>query len=94
MIVTWRPSSRPPDEDLSGAPSTRTLHGAETIDGHSVSPGLLEPGARLWELRTWRCVFIGTAVQLYAGEAKVASVYAHGRREVESIGGRGAERKN
>ena len=50
-----------------------------------MSPDPLQPGAGLWELRTWRCVFTGTAVQLYAGEAKVASVYAHGRRDVESI---------
>jgi hypothetical protein len=53
-----------------------------------VSPRRLEPGAPLWVLRTWRCLFTGTAVLLYAGEAKVASVLTHDRRVVESIAGK------
>jgi hypothetical protein len=31
----------------------------------AVSPAPLRPGATLWELRSWRCVFTGTAVLLY-----------------------------
>ena len=50
-----------------------------------VSPKPHAPGEMLWELRAWRCEFSGTAVLLYAGEAKVAHVFANGRREVESI---------
>jgi len=53
-----------------------------------MSPDPLKPGGTLWELRAWRCVFTGTAVLLYVGDVKVASVFAHGRREVESIAGK------
>jgi hypothetical protein len=54
----------------------------------TMSPRAPEPGGTLWELRAWRCVFSGTAVLLYAGDTQVASVYANGRREVESIAGK------
>ena len=54
----------------------------------AMSPTRLEPGRTLWQLGSWRCEFSGTAVLLYAGDAKVALVYAHGRREVESIAGK------
>jgi hypothetical protein len=53
-----------------------------------VSPAPLQPGSTLWQLRAWRCVFSGTAVLLYAGEAQAASAFASGRREVESIAGK------
>ena len=53
-----------------------------------MSPRAHKPGGILWELKAWRCEFSGTAVLLYAGEAQVASVFAHGRREVDSIAGK------
>ena len=42
----------------------------------------IESGS-LWEIGSWRCVFTGTSVHLWAEQLIVASLHVHGKRDVE-----------
>jgi hypothetical protein len=52
------------------------------------SPRTPRRGSILWENKSWRCIYSGTAVLLYADETQVASALTTVRLEIHSIAGK------